>query len=665
MCGIAALIDIGSNRLDSSLIRSMAMTVRHRGPDDEGYWGIDPSGHHRTWGGGDTPDAVFASDCVYRPLRAGGEQTDRPMRVLLGHRRLSIVDLSPSGHQPMSTADARCWITYNGEVYNHIELRKELESLGARFRSRSDTEVILEAYRFWGDQCLHRFNGMFAFVLVDLAQRRIFAARDRFGVKPLYVWKSPAGFLAIGSEIKQFTVLPGWSAVLHGQRAYEFLNWGLTDHTADTLFEGVHQLSGGQFLELSLDRPNAGPSIQRWYRLQPRIFEGDEPFAARRCRELLEDAVRLRLRADVPVGSCLSGGLDSSSIVCLASSILREAGVDAPHTFSARAHDSDVDEGRHIAEVVGRTNARGHDVYPDSAELLASLENLAWHQDEPFASTSIFAQWAVFAMAGRHNVRVMLDGQGADETLAGYHGFFGARMAGLARQWEFRELLAEIRAIRAIHGYSLMRSVAYLADYALPAAITFHLRRLALKDSVAQDDWLNLAVLGHDRGDPRAVDRASVRKLSLSQIESTNLPMLLHWEDRNSMAHSVESRVPFLDYRLVEFVTGLPESMLVSRGITKRVLRRAMQGILPDSVRERTDKIGFATPEQTWMCREAPGAFIEMATRAVEQSRGVLLPGATHRARDVIEGRRPFSFLVWRLISFGAWMNRFAVQPRS
>lgn len=665
MCGIAALINISSNHVDLALIRAMATTVRHRGPDDEGYWGIDPSGQHRAWGGGDTPDAVFSSDCAYRPRRAGGQQTGRPMQVLLGHRRLSIVDLSPAGHQPMSTADSRCWITYNGEVYNHIELRKELESLGARFRSRSDTEVILEAYRFWGTQCLNRFNGMFSFVLVDLAQRRVLAARDRFGVKPLYFWKSPAGFLAIGSEIKQFTVLPGWSAVLHGQRAFDFLNWGLTDHTTDTLFEGVKQLAGGQYLELALDEPEAQPQIRRWYRVQPRTFDGDEQFAADRFRDLLEDAVRLRLRADVPVGSCLSGGLDSSSIVCLASSILRAARAEPPHTFSARAHDVTVDEGRHIAEVVSKTGARGHDVYPDSAGLLASLANLCWHQDEPFASTSIFAQWAVFAMAAGHNVRVMLDGQGADETLGGYHGFFGARMAGLARQWRIGELLAEARAIRATHGYSLMRSIAYLVDYSLPAAMTIYLRRLALKESVAQGDWLNLAVLGHDRGDPRAVDRSSVRKLSLSQVHSTNLPMLLHWEDRNSMAHSVESRVPFLDYRLVEFVIGLPENMLVSRGITKRVLRRAMQGILPDSIRERTDKIGFATPEQAWMCREAPGTFIEMATRAVEQSRGVILPGAIQRVRDVIEGRRPFSFLVWRLISFGAWMNRFDVQPGS
>jgi asparagine synthase (glutamine-hydrolysing) len=562
----------------------------------------------------------------------------------------------------MCTADGRYWITYNGEIYNHIELRQKLKGLGSSFRSRSDTEVILEAYRHWGAGCLTCFNGMFAFAIVDVKALTVFVARDRFGVKPVYLWRSPLGFLAFASEIKQFSTLPGWAPRLQGQLAYDFLNWGLTDHTDGTLFQDVVQLVGGESLALQLGSVPERLPVRRWYRLEPRQFEGDERAAIQRFSELFEDSVRLRLRSDVPVGSCLSGGLDSSSIACVASALLRHGQPDAyQHAFSARSREARFDEGEYVAAVVAQCRVRAHETWPDVSGLADSLDGIVWHQDEPFASTSIYAQWRVFALAAAHRVRVMLDGQGADESLAGYHGFFGARMAGLMSRLELLELLREAHAIRALHGYSWGRCLAYLVDYSLPSSTSYRLRKLVSRDSVSERDWLNVGALQSRLRDPRIGVRNAVRKLSMSQLTSTNLPMLLHWEDRNSMAHSVESRVPFLDYRLVEFVTGLPEHFLISRGITKRILRESMRERLPDVVRTRVDKIGFATPEETWIRRDSPMGFLQLVERSVDQSRGILLPNAILRAREIVEGRRPFSFYVWRLISFGTWMDRFAV----
>jgi asparagine synthase (glutamine-hydrolysing) len=625
MCGLSALFDPNGGELGPA-IRAMNRAVRHRGPDDEGF-------------------EFFA---------------DGPWRLALGHRRLSIVDLSAAGHQPMYSADRGLCIIYNGEVYNHIELRAELEKEGVRFATRSDTEVMLEAYRRWGERCLERFNGMFAFILVDWPRRRLFAARDRFGVKPLYYWSSPSGRLALASEIKQFAVLEGWRPALNRQRAYDFINWGLFDHTAETLFQGVRQLRGGEYVSTPLDQLGKDIEPQRWYTLAPRPPQGDP---VRAWRELLEDSVRLRLRADVPVGSCLSGGLDSSSIVCVANRALRAAGAEGvQRTFSARSSDPRFDEGRFIDAVVRHTGVANAQVEPPAVRLFDELPELTWHQDEPFGSTSIYAQSHVFGLAAWNGVKVMLDGQGADEQLAGYPSFHAARFGRLARGLRLATLLSEMRAV----GRRLPRQqvAAYAMSSLLPEALRQLLRRLGNRSSTV-NPCLDMARLGAQPADPflaHGANAGSVEALSVSQLLYTSLPMLLHWEDRDSMQHSIEARVPFLDYRLVELTLGLPEEEKLSEGVTKRVLREAMRGVLPEEVRARTDKIGFATAEEQWLRREHPDAFRKAMREAVEASQGVLRPAALELLESVIAGARPFSYLPWRMISFGAWMRRFEVQ---
>lgn len=662
MCGLSALFDRNGRDLAAG-IRAMTDAVRHRGPDDEGYV-LFANGRPRIFGGRDTPQDVFASRLPYLP-RERIDEASGGWQAALGHRRLSIVDLSPAGHQPMCSTDGDLWIVYNGEVYNHIELRAELERDGVRLATRSDTEVILAAYRRWGEKCLERFNGMFTFVLLDWRRRHLFAARDRFGIKPLYYWVSPAGTVAFASEIKQFSVLPGWRPLLNGQRAYDFIHWGIFDHSGETLFQGVRQLRGGEFISAPLEALARGPLPQQWYRLAPKELPSGRN-SAEAFSEVFEDSVRLRLRADVPVGSCLSGGLDSSAIVCVANRQLRAAGAETvQRTFSARSSDPRYDEGRYIDAVVRSTAVANFQVEPPIGRLFEILPTLTWHQDEPFGSTSIYAQWHVFRLAAENGVKVMLDGQGADEQLAGYGSFFAARFASLARATRLMALLGEMYAVRRRHGMPLRQLAQHSASLLLPELLRQPLRRLARRPATVGGDWLDTERMGAVRVDPfvaSAGKPANVRDMSLSQLLYTSLPMLLHWEDRDSMAHSIEARVPFLDYRLVELTLGLPEEEKLSGGVTKRVLREAMKGVLPEEVCTRMDKIGFATSEEKWLRRERPEDFRTAMREAIEASQGVLLPSAAGFLDDVIDGRRPFSFLPWRMISFGAWMRRFDVQ---
>lgn len=671
MCGIGAILAHADDPALAAIGDLMA-SVRHRGPDDEGYAFIARDERPTlACGGVDTPAACYGTHAPHAPRAPHAGTAPAGSVVALGHRRLSIVDLSPAGHQPMSYGDGRFWIVYNGEVYNHLELRAELEALGHQFASHCDTEVVLAAYAQWGEDCLHRFNGMFAFVLVDRAERRLFAARDRFGVKPLYYWISPTGAVAFASEIKQFACMPGWQARIDGQRAYDFLNWSLLDHTERTLFAGVHQLRNGECVGIDFaanPRDRGRLACRRWYELRPATFRGSYADATAAFRDLFFDAVRLRLRADVLVGSCLSGGLDSSSIVCVMGALLREHGAaDRQRTFSACSPEARFDERTYIEAVADALALDARYVYPEPGQAFDELDELTWHQDEPFGSTSIYAQWCVFRLAAQAGVKVMLDGQGADEQLAGYHPYFGLRLAALARRGRLRELAAEVSALRRMHGYGAGWSLKQTLNYCLPEWLRQPLRLLAGKPAALAPAWLDVMRLGAEPADPflgaDGTQPGDVYALSHAQLTRTNVQMLLHWEDRDSMAHSIESRVPFLDYRLVEFVLGLPEEYKLAGGTTKRVLRASMQDLLPEKVRTRTDKLGFVTAEEVWLRRDVPSRFEEAIDAAITHSHGVLRGRLRESFDRVRRAERAFDHSIWRAISFGAWMRRFGVTP--
>jgi asparagine synthase (glutamine-hydrolysing) len=349
----------------------------------------------------------------------------------------------------------------------------------------------------------------------------------------------------------------------------------------------------------------------------------------------------------------------------VANTLLRESGDSHQQlTFSASAEDSRYDEMGWADMVTAKTGVQSHKVCPKLSDLFEASKAITWHQDEPFASTSIYAQWRVFELAANAGVKVMLDGQGADEQLAGYHGFFSPYLASLWKTAKFSELLAEMSTLRSMHGYSSVRSLQFLLDAILPNALRQQGRRL-LGRPHANPHWLSLAALNAEPIDPflawRGTASPDVRTYSIAQMKSSQLQMLLHWEDRDSMAHSIESRVPFLDHRLVEFVVGLPDAYKLQGGVTKRVLREGMTGLLPEPVRMRRDKVGFATPEDVWM-RTASNEFLKRADWAIETAGGVLKAEAKTHVRKIINGSERFSSTPWRMICFAEWLQTYAVK---
>lgn len=583
--------------------------------------------------------------------------------LALGHRRLAIIDPTPAGQQPFQSACGRYALVFNGEIYNYRELRSDLERCGRVFRTQTDTEVLLQALIVWGTDALTRLQGMFAFVFHDRVEQTLIAARDRFGIKPLYHLVTSEG-LAFASEIKQLLPLLRNGARMNLARVKDFLVYGMLDHTNETMFEGVQQLRPGEVAEAGCwSGARHGLAIDRWYPDEAFVLQRSEGEAAEEFRELLSNAVQSHMVSDAPVGACLSGGLDSSSIVCLAAGVQGNA---APplRTFTAGYAEARVDETSYAKEVANAVGAREHHVRPNPHDLMAEADDLTWYQDEPFGSTSIFAQWSVFREARQSGVKVVLGGQGADEQLAGYHNGFAFALASMLRAADLggaRQLLARGGAARQVAG---------LLPLVAPQALVGWLHQN--RDIIFRHNWLGGGALdsgGSDTGLQTAARAAGFKPprdidgLCRVMTFSSNLQKLLHWEDRSSMAHGVEARVPFLDHRLVEFSLSLGNAHKIVDGQTKSVLRKAMDGILPERVRTRQDKLGFTTPEQEWF-RGCLRGEIEDGIEATLRTAPDLLnaKGVRALASDMLDGRAQFDFLLWRVVSLGLWARRFNVS---
>ena len=592
--------------------------------------------------------------------------------VALGHRRLSIIDLDERAAQPMSSRDERFWITFNGEIYNFIELRAELERIGEAFYTTSDTEVLLRAYVLWGEAMLDRLLGMFAFVIYDAKEQHLFAARDRFGMKPLYYFLSPNG-LAFASEIKQLANLVGFSRKINLARSYDYLSAGWTDHTEETLFADVRQLRGGQCVAVALNRgPIKRLPVRRWYDLprQPAPAMSEDQ-AATKFSLLFEDAVNIHLRSDVRVGSCLSGGLDSSSIVVVMDRIMRRAATPQPiHTVSACYDDRAIDERPYVEMVVAATRTEPHYIYPTASRVFSDAEKITWHQDEPHYNTSMYAQWCVFEAAKQNGIKVMLDGQGADEQLGGYHYYFAIHAGALMRRRRYADVARMLIERKSWHGVPLARQLLELRGRPRLPAFLRALRKRP--QPAAGDGWLDGALSEAAAADGGTYQGALIRdnigpvddlgRLALVETLSASLPKLLRYEDRNSMAHSIEARLPFLDHRLVEFTFGLWDRHKIVGGDTKRVLRRAMDGDLPDAVRRRRDKIGFATPQNEWF-RGQLRPLIETGVRNTMET----FPGLFNEARVEVALKAamagsPTTLNPWMLVNFGIWAKVFGMS---
>lgn len=569
MCGIAggwwANSDHAAKRVPLALKK-----IKHRGPDDDGY----------------------------QLYPVGGAA------VAFGHTRLSIIDLSTAGHQPMHSRDGRWAIVFNGEVYNYKELRTQLRAMGRSFHTDTDTEVLLAAWAQWGLGCLPRLVGMFAFAVLDKTQATLTCVRDAFGIKPFF-YSPEDGQFAFASEMLALLELLPNKPSLNWQRSYDYLVHGDYDSTADTFYEGVHHLESGHWLQVNTHTGRV-TEPKRWWIPDTQERKGWKfEDAVEQVREQFLQNIRLHLRSDVAMGAALSGGIDSSAVVCA----IRHLEPDLPiHTFSFIAKGSDVSEEHWVDRVNAHVGAITHKVRITQLELWDDMDDMIRAQGEPFGGTSIYAQYRVFQMARENGITVTLDGQGADEMLAGYTGYPGQRLRSLLETGQIRQALAFWSNWAKWPGRSRSLALKHLISELTNGRIYETLRKLDGKSLIP--DWINVKPF-LDRGVqlhmPRirpmteTKGRRVVDELGLSLTKS-GIARLLRHGDRNSMKFGVESRVPFLTNDFVNLMLSMPENYLISnQGQTKHVFRSAMRGIVPDEILNRKDKIGFATDERNFL----------------------------------------------------------------
>jgi len=539
MCGIC-----GFNWKDENLCKLMADTLKHRGPDDEGFY-FDEN-------------------------------------VSLGHRRLSIIDLE-KGHQPIHNEDKSIWIVYNGEIYNYLELRRDLENKH-KFYTNSDTEVIIHAYEEYGFDCLNKFNGMWAFCIYDKNKNLLFLSRDRFGVKPLYYFFDGKNFI-FASEIKAI-LQHNIKRTPNEDLIFDYLMYNIVDHTDETFFKEIKKIPKGHIAIFEIKEKEL--KIERYWTLK----SGKEKEDKEKIRNIFLDSIRLRLRSDVPVGSCLSGGIDSSSIVCALAGMIDNKNIK---TFSAVFPGKDIDESEYIKEVIEKTNIKANFTSPSGNDLMKDIMKLIYYQEEPFIGPEVYTQFRVMELAHEKGLKVLLDGQGGDEILAGYVYFFGCYFKELLKKGKILTLLREIYSYYKNHKsfYGIVAMLYLFLPYFFKTYI--FQRRNNYMDKSFMNKYQKESTYLKD-----LIDANSLNDSLLKHFEY-KLEHLLKFEDRNSMAFSIETRLPFLDYRLVEYLFSLPSSSKIKGGETKFVFRNAMEGILPDKILQRQSKFGFETPGNEWI----------------------------------------------------------------
>ena len=597
MCGIGGIINKNNKSVEELLIHQMTDIIAHRGPDSSGSY-------------------------LYK-------------NIAFGHRRLSILDLSSSGHQPMKYLDDLV-ITYNGEIYNFIEIREELIQKGYIFDSNSDTEVILKAYHCWGKTCVNYFNGMWSFSILDIKQKIVFCSRDRFGVKPFYYIENNDLF-SFGSEISQLLpFLP--NRILNKKVALDYLISGIEECSNETFFKDIYLLKGGH--NLVFDLQTNSYEIERYYNLK---LSDQKNTSVDDYIQELKRSITLRLRSDVKVGTCLSGGIDSSTISSFASKIYQNSN-EKFMAIHAKSSEYKTDESE-FAKIVSKiANINLNFVEPSYSDFKSNILSIIKIQQEPFGSLSIIMQYFVFKKAKELGCIVMLDGQGGDETLLGYERYYPAIVKSKKGIAKLKALLQSSKNSRL----SLLDTIKYqyyFSNYKL------RLKRLKFKNSFYKSEILN----EYESEELRIISESynDISILQKNEIESSQLPHLLKYEDRNSMANSIESRLPFLDYKLVELSLNTNNSLKIKDGWTKFILRKAAETILPKEIVWRKTKLGFNAPEKTWT-KEFENEMI----KEIEQSE--ILNNFIHFKKLYFKNLDLRT--KWRLYNFSAWEKEFKVK---
>jgi asparagine synthase (glutamine-hydrolysing) len=608
VCGIAGFIDpklSGSKAAD--VLASMLESIAHRGPDARDTWSEGA--------------------------------------VSLGHNRLSIIDLSADGTQPMRGFGSV--IVFNGEVYNYIELRRELQAAGYVFVTATDTEVVLASYRHYGIDCVKKFVGMWAFALWDLAEKTLFCSRDRFGIKPFhYIEKNGAFHFA--SEYKALRCSPHFTADLNVAQALRGVQLGWNTYHDETYYSAIRSLPAAGNLVWKEGKCR----IDRYWDVDTsKVLQGDEADLVSGFRQKFDESIRLHMRSDVEVGGCLSGGLDSSAI---ASSVAAAYPDTRFKTFTVY-YDAPggVDERPWVKEVLNRYPAlQPYYFQPSEDDIADSFEHAIYHADVPLAGSSPISQYFVMRLAAQQGIKVLLDGQGSDEFLGGYmHSFYrliGDRLSHL----RVADAISEWRAHATTQSFAAQKSI----DVLLKSGMAGLMSEQQLYSLEYRHFYSNLAF---SREIPFKLESRSGSRLNgflYHLLTTTSLPTLLQFEDRNSMAFSIESRVPFLDHRLVEYAFGLPDRLKIRRGQTKKVLRDSLRGTLPDAIANRSDKKGFVTPGEVKWLRGPLRFLLETDFSNLDFIRQ---PLALKELDEFKKGNDRSANLIWRLVVLDYWCRKY------
>lgn len=615
MCGIAGKYNFNNEVVDSSYIKRITDEISHRGPDGEGFY-------------------------------INGN-------IGLGHRRLSIIDLSPRGRQPMSTVNGRYTIIFNGEIYNYEELRKELLEDDYKFVSETDTEVVLYLYVKYGKKLLKKLRGMFAFCIYDKEKNEFFLARDRYGIKPLYYYYDENKFLFC-SEIKGILVDKTIKRIANDKAIYDFLSYNRTDHLEETCFKCIYNLRPGHYLIVN----NKGIKKESWYKFYSNKEKFSEETSLKIFKDTLKETIKLHMIADVEVGSCLSGGIDSSSIVALSSRLVKNKEnfktVSAVYKLNWKK-----DESKYIDDVTEYTNTRNIKVKPKYLDLLKEIEEIIYHQEEPFKSSSIFASWKVMETAKENGIKVLLDGQGADEIL-GYDYMAAFYFYELFSSFRIYTFLKEFYFFMKKQKFGRVFTFSLFSFLFLPK----YLRNKFLQ---GKNNWLNQDYFKENKiNNIMFTEFFSAKSLneSVKKHFEYKINHLLRFEDKNSMAFSIESRVPFLDHVLVEDSLRIPSNLKIRKGELKFILKETMKGLLPESVLTRNDKIGFETPEDMWFKKkEVKNMFKDIFSSEDFNKRKYYNHTILKEFfNKMTEGSSKYNEVLWKTICLEYWFKVFDVK---
>ncbi len=621
MCGFVSILGVGGRRPESHELQPMMDAIRHRGPDDEGQY-IDG------WVG-------------------------------FGFRRLSILDLSAAGHQPMTTDDGNLTIVFNGEVYNYLELRAELIKLGHRFHSKGDTEVLLHAYQQWGRDCVTRFNGMWALLIHDKRTNSVFGSRDRFGVKPLYRYRV-GDRLFFASEIKAMRQAPGYRFEPNWQVANRFLQYGELDHQLESFYQGIESVEPGTCFEV--DANGGWKSWKYWDLENPPSVDTSHPIE--QFAELFEDSVRLRMRSDVPLAVFLSGGLDSTSIICSIARQRQRAGGQAGELTAYAYRSAEFDENEYIDMTLQATGARLHAQDEHPATMWEDIqETLRW-QDEPVHSFTPAAARLLSKAAAADGNKVILNGQGADESIAGYGGYFPELWYTQMVNGQWSKLWDNLGQYSAHYGGSRVQLLATVARRVLQSQFqhsTLYLQLAGRRQRARQhaNPWYSSELAQHAGAGAAQPHPSGLDPLLRYSMSVDPLPLYLRIEDRNAMAHSVEIRLPFLDYRLISLLFNLPAELKMQGKWNKVIQRQAMRERIPEPVRARVDKMGFPVPNDRWMREDLFDSAYQLVSSSRFRQRGFFDAKAIEK--DLIRHRNGevnMGLSLFNTIQFEWWLEQ-------